>query len=228
MSLQNKWMSGIKSGGEEIMDRWFSPFTQNVRKVWNSRMDRILDVGCGEGTHVGHLLSRMRRGVVTGIDDNPSCVLKAIENNKKAVVDGRCRIIMGSLEKLPFASDSFDLVTLASEKADIRNPQIVKEAYRVLDEDGTILAMEKVASDEETEPVVPASEILEDAGFTDVTVRCHRECLCVTGRKPIRSGYSAKLLYISGFITENIRLLAAAVGVIIGVGAILFTWWKRK
>ena len=48
MSLQNKWMSGIKSGGEEIMDRWFSPFTQNVRKVWNSRMDRILDVGCGE------------------------------------------------------------------------------------------------------------------------------------------------------------------------------------
>ena len=62
MSLQNKWMSGIKSGGEEIMDRWFSPFTQNVRKVWNSRMDRILDVGCGEGTHVGHLLSRMRRG----------------------------------------------------------------------------------------------------------------------------------------------------------------------
>lgn len=139
MSLQNKWMSGIKSGGEEIMDRWFSPFTQNVRKVWNSRMDRILDVGCGEGTHVGHLLSRMRRGVVTGIDDNPSCVLKAIENNKKAVVDGRCRIIMGSLEKLPFASDSFDLVTLASEKADIRNPQIVKEAYRVLDEDGTIV-----------------------------------------------------------------------------------------
>ena len=83
MSLQNKWMSGIKSGGEEIMDRWFSPFTQNVRKVWNSRMDRILDVGCGEGTHVGHLLSRMRRGVVTGIDDNPSCVLKAIENNKR-------------------------------------------------------------------------------------------------------------------------------------------------
>ena len=212
MSLQNKWMSGIKSGGEEIMDRWFSPFTQNVRKVWNSRMDRILDVGCGEGTHVGHLLSRMRRGVVTGIDDNPSCVLKAIENNKKAVVDGRCRIIMGSLEKLPFASDSFDLVTLASEKADIWNPQIVKEAYRVLDEDGTILA----------------SGILEDAGFTDVTVRCHREWLCVTGRKPIRSGYSAKLLYISGFITENIRLLAAAVGVIIGVGAILFTWWKRK
>ena len=228
MSLQNKWMSGIKSGGEEIMDRWFSPFTQNVRKVWNSRMDRILDVGCGEGTHVGHLLSRMRRGVVTGIDDNPSCVLKAIENNKKAVVDGRCRIIMGSLEKLPFASDSFDLVTLASEKADIWNPQIVKEAYRVLDEDGTILAMEKVAPDEETEPVVPASGILEDAGFTDVTVRCHREWLCVTGRKAIRSGYSAKLLYISGFITENIRLLAAAVGVIIGVGAILFTWWKRK
>ena len=211
MSLQNKWMSGIKSGGEEIMDRWFSPFTQNVRKVWNSRMDRILDVGCGEGTHVGHLLSRMRRGVVTGIDDNP-----------------RCRIIMGSLEKLPFASDSFDLVTLASEKADIRNPQIVKEAYRVLDEDGTILAMEKVAPDEETEPVVPASGILEDAGFTDVTVRSHREWLCVTGRKPIRSGYSAKMLYISGFITENIRLLAAAVGVIIGVGAILFTWWKRK
>ena len=110
----------------------------------------------------------------------------------------------------------------------LKNPQIVKEAYRVLDEDGTILAMEKVAPDEETEPVVPASGILEDAGFTDATVRCHREWLCVTGRKPIRSGYSAKLLYISGFITENIRLLAAAVGVIIGVGAMLFTWWKRK
>ena len=88
--------------------------------------------------------------------------------------------------------------------------------------------MEKVVPDEEMEPVVPASGILEDAGFTDVTIRCHREWLCVTGRKPIRSGYSAKLLYISGFITENIRLLAAAVGVIIGVGAILFTWWKRK
>ena len=126
MSLQNKWMSGIKSGGEEIMDRWFSPFTQNVRKVWNSRMDRILDVGCGEGYYAVRVAQALGAELM-GLDISKEAVRCAAAAYKGPMW------VCGTASHLPVADDSIG--TLMSMFA----LTVPGEFRRVLRPDGVFL-----------------------------------------------------------------------------------------
>ena len=74
--------------------------------------DTILDIGCGGGKTVNSLANRAAEGRVYGVDYSEDSVAVASKINKKLIEAGRVRILHASVASLPFADDSFDLVTV--------------------------------------------------------------------------------------------------------------------
>jgi demethylmenaquinone methyltransferase/2-methoxy-6-polyprenyl-1,4-benzoquinol methylase len=86
--------------------------------IWNEAMrdeaigmldispeDRVLDVGCGTGFATEGLLRETER--VHGLDQSPHQLAKAFEKFGRR---GPVRFYLGDAERLPFASNSFDVV----------------------------------------------------------------------------------------------------------------------
>ncbi|MGI6220292.1 MAG: DNA-deoxyinosine glycosylase [Coriobacteriales bacterium] len=71
----------------------------------------VLDIGCGGGANLRHLLERAITGHATGLDYSPLSVATSRETNADAVAAGRCEVHEGTAEELPFADESFDVVT---------------------------------------------------------------------------------------------------------------------
>ena len=72
--------------------------------------DRVLEVGFGPGVVIQHLAKLAVAGHVVGIDQSREMVEQARARNATAVQDGRVEIRHGSVESLPFDSNSFDKV----------------------------------------------------------------------------------------------------------------------
>ena len=103
-----------------------------------SENDIILDIGCGGGVNVERFL-KMTSNKVYGLDYSEVSVERSLERNKKAVDDGRCKIINGSVSNLPFDDNSFDIVTGFETVyfwPDLIND--LREVRRVLKDDGII------------------------------------------------------------------------------------------
>ena len=102
---------------------------------------KVLDCGCGGGANIRRLLKKCPQGIVKGIDYSPVSVEKARSLNRAAIQEGRCVVWQGSVERIIFAKDWFDAVT-AFETVyfwpDL--PQCFREVYRVLKEDGVLIA----------------------------------------------------------------------------------------
>jgi SAM-dependent methyltransferase len=73
--------------------------------------ETILDVGCGGGRTVSKLAAAASAGVVHGIDFAAASVAAAIRTNRLLIAGGRVAIQQASVTELPFADDTFDLVT---------------------------------------------------------------------------------------------------------------------
>lgn len=73
--------------------------------------DIVLDIGCGGGANVRRLIAKCPSGHVTGVDYSDVSVRMSTEENKKAIEEGKCTIQQADVMRLPFAEDSFDVVT---------------------------------------------------------------------------------------------------------------------
>ena len=71
----------------------------------------VLDAGCGGGANIKKLLAKCPKGQVSGIDYSEVSVEKSRKVNAKAIAVGRCEVLQASVAELPFAEDTFDLVT---------------------------------------------------------------------------------------------------------------------
>ena len=102
----------------------------------------ILDVGCGGGRAIRKLAALAPEGKIHGIDYGKGSVAAARMTNAALIASGRVAIEYGSVSALPFADDSFDLVT-ASETTyywpDLAND--MHEVRRVLKPGGTFLVI---------------------------------------------------------------------------------------
>ena len=73
--------------------------------------EAVLDCGCGGGANIAGFLGLLPAGRVTGLDYSPVSVEKARAVNSAAIAAGRCGIVQGNVQELPFDDGQFDVVT---------------------------------------------------------------------------------------------------------------------
>ena len=108
----------------------------------------ILDVGCGGGKTVSRLAKKAPRGKVFGIDYSPDMVEYSKKVNKKLIAENRVEIVEGSVEKLDFSNDFFDLVTAIETYYFWHSfSDALKEIRRVLKPKGHFLMVNEMVQD---------------------------------------------------------------------------------
>ena len=104
----------------------------------------MLDVGCGGGATLKRLLKRSKDRYVYGIDISKESVEKARKVNAE-FLDKRVFVTQGSVEKLPYDNDKFDLVTAVETIYFWPNlPACLQEVRRVLKPGGRFAIMVEV------------------------------------------------------------------------------------
>ncbi len=102
----------------------------------------ILDVGCGGGKTVGKLAAIATDGRVCGIDLCEGSVAASCAHNSEGIKAGRVAIQKGSVSRLPFADNSFDLVTAVETQ--YYWPDLIgdmRETLRVLKPGGKLIVI---------------------------------------------------------------------------------------
>ena len=186
-------VNGMNGGGHAKLAEW------GLSEVFIAENADILDEGCGGGANIARMLRRAPKGRVTGIDYSPVSVKKSREVNAKAIAAGRCKVVEGSADALPFDDGSFDLVT-AFETVYFW-PQIENcftSVRRTLNDGGRFVIINEddglSGNNEKWEKLIDGMHTytpdelrahLTAAGFRDITVRRdeHRHWLCVTAEK---------------------------------------------
>ena len=124
------------------MDRMWRARTAKILRPILDRTDaKILDLCCGTGD-LAFALSRRTKGKVWGADFAHTMLVRA--NAKGATgVNGRVRFLESDALNLPFADESFDLVTAAFGFRNLANYEAgLREMRRALKPGGTIGILE--------------------------------------------------------------------------------------
>jgi ubiquinone/menaquinone biosynthesis C-methylase UbiE len=111
----------------------------------------ILDIGCGSGYNIEKMLAAASAGKVCGLDYSELCVSKSISRNQKAVAAGKSVIKLGSVAKIPWPDNTFDLVT--SFECVYFWPSLVdglSDIHRVLKPGGKVLLVNEISADNES------------------------------------------------------------------------------
>lgn len=166
-----------------------------------SSTDRVLDIGCGGGETLRRLSESVAKGSVTGLDYSELSVRLSAERNKADVESGKMKIVEASVEKMPFADNSFDKIITVESFYFWSDPQEdLREVYRVLDKGGRFLIAADIHGDAELDekdlesiekyglfnPTIKEfRELLENAGFRDVAVHTKdgEKWVCAEGNK---------------------------------------------
>lgn len=100
-------------------------------KLHIKKSAKILDAGCGTG---GNLQFLARYGKVTGLDISPLAL-------KLCATRGSSNLQQGSINKLPFRTNAFDLITCLDVLGhkQVKQTRAMSEFFRVLKPGGTIL-----------------------------------------------------------------------------------------
>lgn len=109
----------------------------------------VLDVGCGGGGALRDMASTFQSAKLYGIDYSQDMVLLAKKVNKRLIERGRIEITHGSVSSLPFADNTFDLVTAFEAYyfwPDLHSD--LQEIKRVLRSEGRLLLVNEVYENE--------------------------------------------------------------------------------
>ena len=132
-----------------LMNRGHKPLTLWGLTHVNIEPDYvILDVGCGGGKTVSRLAQKAPRGKVFGIDYSADMVEYSKKVNKKLIAENRVEIVEGSVDKMDFSDDFFDLVTAIETYYFWPSfSDALKEIKRVLKPDGKLLIVNEMVKD---------------------------------------------------------------------------------
>lgn len=150
-----------------------------------------LDIGCGGGANLKRLCQLCPNGLVEGIDYSSVSVRLSTEYNQKAVDAGQCVVRQGSVEKLPYASETFDVI-IACETVYFWPDLIenLKEVRRVLGYGGQLLIIGEMTDPDD--PMVAdnadiitvyrpgqLADLVHDAGFNTVNMYSTHGIYCI-------------------------------------------------
>jgi ubiquinone/menaquinone biosynthesis C-methylase UbiE len=130
----------------KLMNIEHEPLTMwGLTKVKIATDDLILDVGCGGGKTVNTLTQLVPKGKVFGIDHSIEMVNYSKKVNNKLINQNRVQIVSGSVEKMEFPNDCFNLVTAIETYyfwSSFRDA--LKEIKRVLKPGGKLLLVNEM------------------------------------------------------------------------------------
>lgn len=127
--LRNKEYYQLAHEGSSDLDH---PAIQMLLKLF-SRSEKILDMGCGEGTRLATLINKTHayRKKAEGIDASKIAI--SLASKKYPDIN----FVEGNLENLPCESGQFDLLYSAYVFEHLTDPEkVIKEAFRVLKQGG--------------------------------------------------------------------------------------------
>ncbi len=109
---------------------WYSPLAQQVIALLAPlELNRLLDLGCGEGYYSGLLAQQLKLDALHGIDISKSAVRSAAKHYPD------CHFAVASAYQLPFAANYFDAVVR------IYAPSLLAELQRVIKARGYLLTV---------------------------------------------------------------------------------------
>jgi SAM-dependent methyltransferase len=165
--------------------------------------DTVLDVGRGGGRTLAKLAGAASRGAAHGIDYSAESVAAARRLNRKAVAEDRVTVQEASVTVLPFADNTFDLVTAVETHFWWQDPDAgMREILRVLRPHARLAIIAEFYNggryakyaDRLTElmtgmhvwNVEQHRELFTKAGFTDVRIdeKPREGWICCVGAKP--------------------------------------------
>ena len=222
------------------MNVWNTPLSLwGLSHVQVKEDGEILDIGCGGGKNLARLLKKVPKGHVCGIDSSFRAVDFSYRLNEEAIRQGRCHIYEGSADVLPFGENRFDLVVAEETFYFWKDPEAaLAEVLRVLKPEGHFLVIHSKSGgplDRVYEKFIPGMKIynkeelkdlLEEAGFRDVSADSRMGALSVTAKKPSTLLDSAKRkLQQSTFPKRNLTTLAVSAA---ALGLVAYGISKRK
>ncbi len=168
--------------GRLIMARVNRDAAPQVIELLNVRLDdKVLEVGFGPGIAIQLLLQRLPAGSVARVDQSQEMVRQAAARNADALRNRRVDLRYGSVERLPFADQTFD-------KALAINPMQAwpdARVWRVLKHGGVVPLDFTVNSGH---PKQGVAEILALAGFAQAQIVDRSKLFCAIAV----SGHSAR------------------------------------
>jgi ubiquinone/menaquinone biosynthesis C-methylase UbiE len=144
--------------------------------------DKVLEVGFGPGVAIQLLLHRVPAGSVAGIDYSQEMVRQAAARNAAALRERRVDLRYGSVERLPFADETFDkALAINSMQAWPDARAGLREIQRVLKHGGNVALGFTVNSGQ---PEVGVAELLTAAGFAPARIVDRSKLFCAFATKP--------------------------------------------
>lgn len=195
-----KWIGRLFAG---LMNSSHSGLTDwGLTHVLIDKHFQMLDVGCGGGRTIQKLAGAATEGKVFGIDHAAGSVATSCRTNALLIASGRVEIRCASVSQLPFADNSFDLITAVETQ--YYWPDLIrdmKEILRVLRPGGSLIVIaESYRGGRYAAIQAPIMwllrstllsmdqqrELFSAAGYTDVHLFEERAkgWICATGRKP--------------------------------------------
>jgi ubiquinone/menaquinone biosynthesis C-methylase UbiE len=146
------------------------------------QQDTILDVGCGGGRTISKLATMASQGKVYGVDYSDVSVAVARKLNAGWINHGRVEISEGSVSKLPFEDDAFDLVTAV--ETHFWWPDLLvgmREIRRVLKPGGTLIIIAEVYKGAATRTAKLVEQYAPKTGLKLLSVNEHRDLFGAAG-----------------------------------------------
>jgi ubiquinone/menaquinone biosynthesis C-methylase UbiE len=157
-----------------------------LKQVRIQKNHTILDVGCGGGRTVSKLAAIATEGKVYGIDYSEESVAASKRTNSRWIDIGRVEIRHGSVSRLPFAGDMFDLVTAVETHFWWPNlPSDLREILRVLKPGSRLIIIAEVYKGAATRVARMAEKYAARTGIVLLSVGEHRELLADAGYSDI-------------------------------------------
>jgi SAM-dependent methyltransferase len=143
--------------------------------------DLVLDVGCGGGRTVAKLSAMASDGRIAGVDYSKDAVTVALRTNRQAIAAGRVEIRQASVSSLPFAADTFNVVTAVETHfwwPDL--PGALREILRVLKPAGTLVIISEIYKGAHS-ATARFGAYLSSSGMAFLTVEEHRGLIAAAG-----------------------------------------------